>query len=60
MLRKLNKLVQATNALNQATATLKQAEGDLLNAQTAANQASDDLKKKKKAEQTAQINLGCF
>ena len=55
--KKAEQLDQATTNLDQATATLKQAESNLSNAQTAANQASDDLKKKKKAEKTAQETL---
>lgn len=55
--KKAEQVVQATTNLDQATTTLKQAEGELLDAQTAANQASDDLKKKKKVEQTAQSTL---
>lgn len=55
--KKAEQVVQATTNLDQATATLKQAEGELLDAQTAANQASDDLKKKKKAEKTTQETL---
>ena len=52
--KKAEQVAQATTNLEQATTTLKQAEGELLDAQTAANQASDDLKNKKKAEKTAQ------
>ena len=55
--KKAEQLEQATTNLDQATATLKQAESNLSDAQTAANQASDDLKKKKKAEITAQETL---
>lgn len=55
--KKAEQVDQATNTLNQATASLKQAESNLSDAQTAANQASDDLKKKKKAEQTSQSTL---
>lgn len=55
--KRAEKIAEATIQLNQATATLKQAEGDLLDAQTAANQASDDLKNKKKAEKKAQETL---
>lgn len=55
--KKAEQVVQATTNLDQATATLKQAEGELLDAQTAANLASDDLKNKKKAEKIAQGTL---
>lgn len=55
--KKAEQVIQATTNLDQAIATLKQAEGDLLDAQSAANQASNDLKNKKKAEKTAQETL---
>lgn len=55
--KKAEQVAEATTKLNQATDTLKQAEGDLLDAQTAANQASDELKNKKKAEKKAQETL---
>ena len=55
--KRAEKIAGATTQLNQPHATFKQAEGDLLDAQTAANQASDDLKNKKKAEKTAQETL---
>lgn len=55
--KKAEQVVQATTNLDQATTTLNQAKGVLADAQTAANQASDDLKNKKKAEKTAQETL---
>ena len=55
--KKAEKVSQATTSLKEATATLKQAEGELLDAQTAANQAANDLKNKKKVEKTAQETL---
>ena len=55
--KRAEKIAGATTVLNQTNATFKQVEGDLLDAQTAANQASDELKNKKKAEKTAQETL---
>ena len=55
--KKAEQVAQATTNLDQATTTLNQAKGVLADAQTAANQASDDLKNKKKAEKTAQETL---
>ena len=55
--KKAEQVAQATTNLDQVTTTLNQAKGVLADAQTAANQVSDDLKNKKKAEKTAQETL---
>ena len=55
--KKAEQVTGATATLKEATATLKQAEDAFAEAQNAANQASDELKNKKKAEETAQSTL---
>ena len=55
--KKAEQVAQATTNLDQVTTTLNQAKGVLADAQTAANQVSDDLKNKQKAEKTAQETL---
>ena len=55
--KKAEQVTGATATLKEATATLKQAEDTFTEAQNAANQASDELKNKKKAEKKAQETL---